>query len=650
MAKQIILKSLILHNFMGIKDMQIGFGSITNIFGENGTGKTTINDSFAWLLFDKDSHDNKNFDIKTLQSNGEPMHELNHEVIGALTVDGKQLTLQKTYREKWTKKRGEATKELTGHETLYYIDDVPVKKSEYQDKINDLLPEEIFKLITNPLYFASTIKWQDRRKVLLDIIGNVDTDRVINYNPSLKPLGSLLVDKDIDTLKRSIQARRKKLNDDIKQTQPRIDECNNAIKDYDFEALEIKKKEYEAEIKSVDDMLQDSSKISGERFKDNQRLYELKTQLQNIQNQSKQDAYKPLNDADVKISQFNTQIIKLESKKNMLEASMQATKDKISEKENRMKELRTQWTEEDKKELVIDENSFVCPTCNRPLDPDDIENKKAEMQKSFNINKAENKKIISTTGMGLNNQVTALKTELEGLQKQLVGLDEEIKVAQNSIAEQEAFKANYSITDYKLPPEAVEVSKQIAELETKLNKPVENNNGLQLKARKQTLQLELREVEKQLFCKEQNESLNKRIVELKEQEKVLAQQIAALEGQEYLCEEFIKTKVELLESSINAKFSYVKFKLFNTQVNGGVEECCEVLVNGVPYNSNLNSAARINGGIDIINTLCDHYNVQAPIFIDNRESVTKLIDTNSQVINLIVSEKDKVLRIESEVM
>ena len=120
--------------------------------------------------------------------------------------------------------------------------------------------------------------------------------------------------------------------------------------------------------------------------------------------------------------------------------------------------------------------------------------------------------------------------------------------------------------------------------------------------------------------------------------------IADLEGQEFLCESFIRTKVDMLEGKINAKFKNVNFKLFETQVNGGLNEICEVLVNGVPFNE-ANLGGKINGGLDIINTLCDHYNVYAPIFIDNRESITKIIDVKSQVINLVVV-KDLKLTIE----
>ncbi|MBO0558966.1 hypothetical protein EXQ37_03785 [Clostridium botulinum] len=156
------------------------------------------------------------------------------------------------------------------------------------------------------------------------------------------------------------------------------------------------------------------------------------------------------------------------------------------------------------------------------------------------------------------------------------------------------------------------------------------------------------EIDKLLATEEINNKNKNRIAELEDLEKELSSKIAKLEGQEILAEEFIRTKVELLEEKVNSKFKYVKFKMFKDQINGGLEECCEPLVGGVPFTSNLNTAAKINAGIDIINTLSRFYGVRAPIFIDNRESVNKLIETDSQIINLFVSE-DKELRIENKI-
>ena len=119
-----------------------------------------------------------------------------------------------------------------------------------------------------------------------------------------------------------------------------------------------------------------------------------------------------------------------------------------------------------------------------------------------------------------------------------------------------------------------------------------------------------------------------------------------LDGILFLCEEFTRYKVKFIEESINRRFSMVRFRLFREQINGGLEDCCDVTVDGVPFGEGLNTGARFNAGIDIINTLSRHYGAQVPLFVDNAESVTPLAQADTQVIRLVVSENDKELRCE----
>ncbi|MBQ9346343.1 MAG: recombinase RecF, partial [Oscillibacter sp.] len=118
----------------------------------------------------------------------------------------------------------------------------------------------------------------------------------------------------------------------------------------------------------------------------------------------------------------------------------------------------------------------------------------------------------------------------------------------------------------------------------------------------------------------------------------------------HLCGLFIKSKVRMLTDRINGKFRSVRFRLFVEQVNGGVKDDCEVLVpsadgSQVPYRD-ANNAARINAGLEIIEALSNHWHTYMPVFIDNAESVTRLVQTETQTIRLVVSEPDKKLRLE----
>jgi len=103
-----LLKSLTLKNFKGIKDLTIepNCKSIS-IYGENATGKTTIADAQCWLLFDKDSKFTPNFSPITKDKNGEDVHYLDHSVTATYQLsDGSLVTFSKLYKEVWQKKRG----------------------------------------------------------------------------------------------------------------------------------------------------------------------------------------------------------------------------------------------------------------------------------------------------------------------------------------------------------------------------------------------------------------------------------------------------------------------------------------------------------------------------------------------------------------
>ena len=138
-----------------------------------------------------------------------------------------------------------------------------------------------------------------------------------------------------------------------------------------------------------------------------------------------------------------------------------------------------------------------------------------------------------------------------------------------------------------------------------------------------------------------------RIGELQQDARNAAECLESIEAMQYLVDEFTRYKTKFVEDSINGQFRAARFRLFREQANGGIEERCDVVYDGVPY-VGLNNGAKINVGIDIINTLSHHYGVAVPLFVDNAESVTNLEYAATQVIRLVVSESDKKLRCEHE--
>lgn len=649
LSKTIILKQMTFKNFKGIKDLTIDFSKITNIFGDNGTGKTTIFDAFTWLLFDKDSSDRSKFDVQPLDSAGKVIDMQETEVAGVIEVDGSRIILRKVLKQKWVKKRGETESELKGSTTDYYVNEVPQKEKEYQAKISEIIPEDIFKLLTNPLYFSSILDKKERRKIIFDISGDVSQEDVINYNSELADLNRLLnPNEDMESFTKRIKAQRSKLIKDKENIPARVDEASRGIQELDFAALETQKKSKEAEIKSINEQILGSSKVNTEKLNKQNRIYEIKRKMMEIKEQAREDAEEPLtslheemSSLDGNIANANYTIAKYENDKKTY--SFMA--DRLGQK---IKDLRKDWNIENSKQFVFPEDKCICPTCKRPFDAEDIETKKTEMEGNFYENKAKTKEKITAEGK-------QKAQELEEYKAKLVEAEDKLnaeKANYNSLIKQKAELQN-KIDDFKIVvdmgdyPEYQKLNEDIKKLEEDI-KQDEGSDSSALRSKKLILEGEINLINKQLYAKENNDVLRTRIKELRDSEKRIAQQIADIEKAQYLSDEFVKTKVELLEGSINSKFKFVKIRLFKNQVNGGLEEDCEVMVNGVPFNTSLNSGARINAGLDIINTLSEHYGIEAPIFVDNKESVTKLIDTDCQLINLIVSKSDKKLRIEGE--
>ncbi|MDK2932362.1 MAG: hypothetical protein PWP27_172 [Clostridiales bacterium] len=647
------LNKLTLKNFKGIRNFTLEVnGKNAFIYGDNEAGKTSIFDAFVWLLFDKDSSNRSNFQIKTLDSTGNVIHGLEHEVEGHFSVDGTELILKKVYQEKWTRRRGESEKIFTGHETNYWINDVPVKKNEYVKKIDELVNENIFKLLANPLYFNTFLKWQDRREILLKIIGDIEDSEVINSNAKLKDLSKILGDRSIEDYKKVINERKKKLNKEIEQIPIRIDEINNNLPELDsdvnYTELEKEKKQLLKQILDIESEITAASNITKSLREKEKELYRLREKRYQLEKQIEKDANREVFELQKKQHEIKFNIKGLKNNIELDESSISRIETDIKNYESKLAELRKEYGEIYKEQFAnSDKDNFICPTCSQKLPDNDIEARIEELKKNFVANKQRRLDEINKTGKSVKKLKESLEKKLDNLKTGITLKNEHLaqfeKDYEKTKAKLEELSNNTVEIDYSSNKEYMELTYDIDVLEAELSEPVENETNALLDKKSQ-LNKRVDEINSILNNKEAIEKSKVRIKELEAQERDLAKKLNELEKHEFLIETFIRTKVDLLESKINENFKYVNFKLFDTQVNGATSECCETLIKGVPFND-ANNAAKINAGIDIINTLTEFYDISVPIFIDNRESVNNLIETNSQVINLVVS-KDKNLKVE----
>jgi len=642
------LLTLKLKNFKGIKNFELKpDGNDLRIYGENEAGKTSLYDAFYWILFDKDSEGNSNFSIKTLDEDNNVIHNLEHEVKAELEINDKKMELRKVYYEKWTKKRGSATETFTGHTTDYYINDVPVKKSEYDSKINELIDEERFKLLTNSAYFNEQLHWEDRKTILFEAFGDVSDEEVIESDDRLKKLSEALEDRSMKEHRKMIKSKMKKINKDLEKIPVRIDEVNNNISelpDKSKEELETEISQHKSEKKKLDKKLS-GIENGGQIAEKRKKLAEMDTELQQIKLEHTEKYDKKIKENKQDIEEVKDQLSDLDRKISNKKLKLSDKKERIEDIKGEMNELRESWNVVNSEEINVEDK---CPTCGQKLPEDEIEDavKKAKLDKSqrlenINQNGVQKKQKVEK----LKSEVTELEEEIQSLEEQLPGLKKVKDVLYDDLSElKEKAEAYQDSFQYKKKlKERENVEEAIKELQE--NKA---ESKAEIKENIKEVESEINELQTELNKFEQKEKAEERIEELSAQEKELAGKYEEFEHQLYLMEDFDRAKVDLVESKINDHFELAEFKLFEELVNGGLKDTCETLYNGVPYSSGLNNGSRINVGLDIINTLSKHYGFRAPVFVDNAESVVNILDINSQMIKLIVSGEDKELRVEED--
>ena len=642
---QIKISNLKLKNFKGIKNLEINFeGKNANIYGKNATGKTTVFDAFKWLFFDKDSSDRKDFNIKTLDENNKPIHFLEHEVEAILLIDGVDMTFKKMLKEKWVTKRGETQQEFSGHETSYWIDEVPVKKKDYEEKINSLVPESLFKLITDPLYFNKQLKWQERREILTNISGNQITDEeILNANEEFKTLQQNLNGRSIEDYNKVVTSKIKDLNKEKEKIPIRIDELTNTLiteHDINYEELEKEKANCKVEIQKIDAEMTDIQTRAKENMKKADQLAAAKNELNTLKLKLETEHSKQQSEATIKLE---SEKAILESRKRNRAAELEERKQKVENAESSKQELYKKWDELLNTKLEFDPNSFICPTCKREYPAEKKEELKGAFINNFNEHKESEKQRINKEGQALNSVIEENRNKIEEIQETIQKTEKELLDINTKLEENAKEQSNIGPFDVTKLPQYQEKIKQVEELQTAISKIVQSDTT-EISNKKAKLVDQINEIDKKLNERDTQEKTKARIEELEAEEESISQKVQELEAQQYQIEEFTKTKVELLENAINSNFEIVRFRLFDTQINGGLVECCDTLVNGVPY-ADVNNAHKILAGLDIIKTLSRFYNTSAPIFIDNRESINSLHTISAQIISLIVT-TDSQLRIE----
>ncbi len=648
------LHRLNLRNFKGIRDFTFEPGGRdTRIFGDNATGKSTLADAFHWLLFGKDSRGQAQFSIKTLGPDGDPIHKLEHEVEGVLELQGgKKITLKKIYKERWVKRRGAAEREFDGHTTDHFIDDVPMTKTEYTMRVNMLADEDLFRMLTDPRHFSGRLHWQERRDMLLRACGDVSDQDVIDAHDELASLADVLGERSIEEHRKVVKSRQTKINKELGRIPVRVDEVRRGMpdtKDLDEKAL----RKLLADLrKSRDKKQAERSRIAsgGEVAEKRRELAEVETEISDLERTLMSGIDERIQGERKKLSGLDDEISDVERTVRSLRSMNEEDQEVAERMVERMERLRTEWLEVDASTFEAPDVDDTCPTCGQSLPEEQVEETVAEARAQFQQHKARKLEEIAAGG----------KKQRESHEQALGEIEQRAEQADEAESTLEGLgKKRAEITDLidnlrdaKPDPESSPEMKALLEEKAYLSDAIETLREKRLDAlvhidgQIADLDAEVANTESAISKLEQRQKAEKRIEELEAEQKALAGEYEEMERQLYLCDEFTRRKVSMLEKQINSEFGLAEFKLFRVLVNGGLEECCETTFEGVPW-SDLNNGARINVGLDIIDTLSRHHGFRAPIWIDNAEAVTHITSTQAQQIHLVVSESDEALRVET---
>lgn len=635
------LLELRLENFKGVRQFTFSPGGrCATVFGDNGTGKTTIADAYFWLLTGKDSagQSDNTFSVKPMGAEG-----LDYSVEGSFQQDdGPSFNLRRTYKDVFERRRGDAERRLKGNTTECAIDGVPKPKKEYDAFVAEHFGGILFAVLTDPDALAGKLSPDARREILLSSFGGELDDRdVINNHEELRELLHCIGNKSVEDYAAVTREQRRKVNDRLKEIPGRIDEAEKAkpvltpARENLAEYTERSKQRTALQNKL--DEVRSGQALSMAR----KAISDIEAELSAAKAQYARQAAERSEPDNARIRDQRGLIDGLAEKLRESESQKRNLQGRLRQTEKSLDDLRKAWDEAESRQWSGD---AICPTCGQPIPEANLE----ASHRKFNTRKAAELEDIEQSAASQQQQIADCK-------EQLAELDAQVETYQKSKTEAET--ALKEMLSRIAEPEPFEKTSEYAALAQGMSGAKERLEALQNRADETAahiiaeigeLDAQIEAARQRMAAKDTIDRQEKRIEELKAEEKALSLQLAAYDKGLLLAEQFVQIKAQDIEEQVNAAFRLVRWKLFDVQKNGGIKNCCEATVNGVSYGTNLNSAAKLNAGLDIISALSKASGVQLPVWVDNAESVTELLPVDAQVILLAVSATDKTLRVEED--
>ena len=643
---EIKIMRLTLENFKCHRFLQLDLnGGNASIYGDNAAGKTSIYDGLTWLLFGKDSRGNgeKNIEIKPLDANGEVKdHEALTAVEAVLDVSGDTVTLRRTYREVWATKRGSSTASYEGNTSEYYVNGVPCKKNAFQDQVNQLVSEDNFRLLTSVSHFAAGISWQERRAELFKVAGVLDDAQILASDERFQPLVASMGRLSLEDYKKKLLAEKRGFVGAKTEIPARISECKKTIDDIqglDFAGAKAKVEELNGRKDSLNTQLLGLDN-DGAQAEKRMQIREAQLELTALDNEN-QAYIRSQRGVTVDTDRLRFDLHNLKQRHSRTEQHIKNDESYISSCDFSITRSREQW---------ISTNSDVftggtCVSCGQPLPADKLQKAK----ESFETRKKKRLAEIEGSASSFKEAKAQAEDRISRMQDEKAQLETEICKLEQKIREAEVAMGTAVQSMEGYDNHRALINSKIQQLSAELAEMVDSTMSYKTKLRQEMAAIQAQITEQNLITSKEGllDYSRQRIESLRQDAQNAAECLEAIERMLFLMDEYSRYKTRFVEDSINGLFRIARFRLFREQANGGVEDRCDVVHDGIPYIS-VNNGMKINLGIDIINTLSAAYGVRVPLFVDNAESVTNLEKCGSQIVRLVVSENDKELRVNYE--
>ena len=670
--KYIKIDSLSLRNFKGVRNAEYEFGDLVNVVkGRNGVGKTTIADAICWVLFGTNQAGDTKFGVKTKDENGNEIPDVEHSVEIALSnvvltpyggqeSGAKSVKLTRILKESRSKE-GSVTNTYT-----YKVDDEVETAGDFKKVVSEICPEKLFRLCSSPNAFVQ-MEWSEQRKMLIDMFGEPSVEEITGGEKRFDPIKELLEKEDIDKVLKHLNYKRKEVQKKLDDVPVRLDELDKVLpKAENWDELEKQVEEKDCIIRDNAQKISLIENGGGKRVANealSHKIDFLQKRLMNMQEGARRKSIEILGEYTNAKCKLEVEITEAKSKERRLETKIISLKDDIIRFEEDLKYLESQkkdgsakWKAVSARTWEWDDKLSYCPTCGQALPMDKVEKMKEESLERFNAAKAADFKKLREEYIRIRNAGDKIEGTIHDCKAELAKVQALLDNAEKDLTEKsEALKKHNADAEKKLTsaedllaqkPEYAEVCEQIKKLEAEMNAPTVDEEGAAMiedlrKALSEASE-ERENLLKQLAVKEQYDTVAKQIEGIKKERKALQEQLDDYDEKLKAANDYQHKACKVLEENVNKHFGLVKWSMFRRQLDGTEKPWCECSVDGVPY-SDLNTADRVNAGLDIIDALKRYYEVDVPCVIDNAESVLKPLYGGGQQIRLTVTEDESII-------